>query len=70
MAPGAASSSWLDQGMSDTVLLALITAMAAVCTAAIGVYDRRTLYLRGQVSDQAAAEQLVLAGPLAPRRAA
>jgi hypothetical protein len=56
-------SSRLDQGMSDTVLLALITATAAICTAAIGVYDRRTLYLRGQATDQLVASQLAASAP-------
>ena len=37
--------------MSETVVLALITALAAICTAAIGAYDRRTLY-RMRTDDQ------------------
>jgi hypothetical protein len=44
--------------MSDTVLLALITAAAAILTAAIGAYDRRTMYNRQQLETAGVAGEL------------
>jgi hypothetical protein len=45
--------------MSETVILALITAAAACLTAGIGAYDRRTLYALRTIESAQVADELV-----------